>query len=475
MSRYRKLFTDTLILAAGNLGTKTVQFLLLPVITRYLSPKDLGKLDILSTTVLLIVPLFSLQIPEAVLRFTVEYTRNNVETTELLVSALVFSFFSAVPVFFLCLISSKLETFKNFGLFLFIIYVLSVLNTVLRQYIRGIDKVRVYVISDLLYSLSFAVSLVLLLKIFSLGLNGYLLSMVLAFSTSLLFVAPIVFVSVGWSKKLLPINTAILRQMLIYSLPLVPNGIMWWVITASDRYILRAFLGYEATGIYSVATKIPSLVTVFYSVFHQAWQVSSMEESSNQNYPKYFTMVFSAVQTYLFLGASMGLLILKPFLSVYINESYGESWKYVPFLLLGAVYQVFSGFFGVNYGNFKRTAGAFYSTFIAALVKITTFLFLLKPAGIQAASISTMLGYLSMWIIRIRHTKEIANVYIDSKLNIVCSILLTAQATSLTILGENSYIVQLAIFGALLGSVRRHLKALFALSFSYIRSVMKVK
>lgn len=65
--------------------------------------------------------------------------------------------------------------------------------------------------------------------------------------------------------------------MLAYSVPLIPNGIMWWVVNASDRYIIGYFLGYEATGIYSVAAKFPTLLTMLYGIFFQAWQLSAME------------------------------------------------------------------------------------------------------------------------------------------------------------------------------------------------------
>ena len=68
--------------------------------------------------------------------------------------------------------------------------------------------------------------------------------------------------SIRWfSRKLL-------KEMLAYSLPLVPNSLSWWVIGASDKTVVSWFLGVSQNGILSVSQKFSTAYTTFYSIFN---------------------------------------------------------------------------------------------------------------------------------------------------------------------------------------------------------------
>ena len=57
-------------------------------------------------------------------------------------------------------------------------------------------------------------------------------------------------------------NKKLALSMLAYSIMLVPNNISWWVMNTSDRLMLTAMSGAAVTGIYSLANKFPSIVTI---------------------------------------------------------------------------------------------------------------------------------------------------------------------------------------------------------------------
>lgn len=58
--------------------------------------------------------------------------------------------------------------------------------------------------------------------------------------------------------------------MLRYCIPLIPAAIFWWIMGVSDRYMVNWFLGSDANGIYSVAYKIPTILTILAAVFMDA-------------------------------------------------------------------------------------------------------------------------------------------------------------------------------------------------------------
>lgn len=396
-------------------------------------PEDYGKLDVINTTVSLLVPILSLQIIEAVFRFAVEF-RKEQKSEDLLSSALLFSTVAIVFSLSLYPVLIKISVFSEYSTYFFAIFYLTILRGIVRQYIRGIEKIKLYVLSDILYSLVFVISNLILLVGLKLGIKAYLLSNIFALLVSSLFI--IVFS--GLYKQIrLKLNKTLLKEMLAYSVPLIPNGIMWWIVTASDRYIVTYFLGYESTGIYSVAARFPSLLTVLYGIFFQAWQLSAMEEYGKEDYGVFFGKVFGVISSMMFLSSSLLFLIIKPFMGVFVGRAYAESWKYVPFLFLGAVFNTFASFYGVNYTASKRTIGAFSTSVVAAGVKIVSILAAIKLLGLQAASISSLLAYLSMWLARIFHTRKLVQTKVDRNRLILSSVLLVAQALILLLVKKS--------------------------------------
>lgn len=470
--QYKKLAVNTFFFALGNIGSKSIQFLMLPVFTRYMIPAEYGKLDVINTTVSLMVPILSFQITEAILRFAVE-CRVRQENKNILSNALIFSVYTSLLFSMLFnLIMRNITVFNEYSIYLYIVFFLTILNGIVKQYIRGLEKIKLYVVSDIFYSAIFALSSFVLLVIFKLGIKAYLLSNIISLACATLL---IFFVAQLYKHMNLKIDSQLLKEMLSYSIPLIPNGIMWWVVTASDRYIISYFIGYEATGIYSVAARSPALLTVFYGIFHQAWQLSSMEEYGKENYAEFFRKIFNVTASAMFLGSSVLFLIIKPFMGMYVGQAYVESWKYVPFLFLGAVFQTFSFFFGVNYGNSKKTIGAFYSTIIAAGVKILAILSLIKPWGIQAASFSTMLAYFTMWMVRIFHTKRLVNVQLDKNHLFISSTLVLTQAILLLISNTTFYIMQIPLVLIVVFAQRKYFKQVFRFGRDLLNTRQKIE
>lgn len=422
-------------------------------------PSDYGKLDVINTTVSLLVPILSFQIIEATLRFAVE-SRVELRNKNLLSNALVFLLFAFIFSLILYPAMKNISVFKEYNTYFYAIFFLTIANGIVKQYIRGLEIIKLYVVSDIFFSISFALSNLVLLVVLKLGVKAYLLSNIISLSCTIL----LIFLAARLYKHLsFRFDKRLLKEMLVYSVPLIPNGIMWWLVTASDRYIISYFLGYEATGIYSVAARFPLLLTVLYGIFFQAWQLSAMEEYGKEHYSEFFSRVFGVISTVMFLGSSALFLIIKPFMTVYVGQAYLDSWKYVPFLFLGAVFNTFASFYGVNYTASKRTAGAFSTSMIAAGVKVGIMLALVRIWGIQSASFSSFMAYFSMWVARILHTRRLVQLEIDKEHIVISSILVLAQAVVLlTVNSHIVYVVQAIMFILVLMTQKKYLKQVFS-------------
>ena len=342
MNQYKSLIKNSFLFAIGSIGSKAISFFMLPLYTRMLTTSDYGQLDVLQTTISLLIPLITFQAIEAVFRYSVDM-RENKSASSVLMNGILLCLFGMLISLLLFPVFARIEPFSTYLLFFYLILFFSMMNGVLKQFVRGLGKIKIFVVSDLAYTASFVTFNIIFLVYLKMGLKGYFLSMVLAhlITTFILLVFGSVFKYLNFKS----FDKSFMKTMLIYSIPLIPNGLMWWVMNVSDRYILTYFLGFDATGIYSVSYKFPSLITLMNSIFFMAWQLSAMQEYGKEGYDNFYKNIFGVLSSFLLLITAVVLLILKPLMSVFVADAFYESWKYVPLLLVGTVFQAFSSFF----------------------------------------------------------------------------------------------------------------------------------
>jgi len=409
--RYRKLAENTFFFALGTLGSRSIAFFMLPLYTRLLTPRDYGTLDVFQTTVSLLVPILSLEIVEAVFRFSMDEAQEGAK--RVLSTALPFSFLSLLLSLALTPMLFRFEIFQAYLPYFYAIFFLTVLLEEAKQYVRALGKVKIFALSDILYVLFFAGFNVVFMVFLRMGLRGYFLSYVLAQVCSFLFVA--------FSGRIFPeisfrfFDRKLAREMLRYSIPLIPNALMWWVMNVSDRYLILHFLGLEANGIYAVACRFPALLGTVTGVFFPAWQLSAVEEFHSEDRAEYYARVFSLYSSALFLLTGFILLFLPEITGLFVASNFKEAWRFVPFLLIGTVFHSFASFLGTIYVATKKTLGAFSTTALGGATNFLLNLIFIPHWGIQGAAFTTMLGFLVVWGARVKVTRSVCPFSMDLK------------------------------------------------------------
>jgi len=412
LKQYKSLLKNSFLFAIGSIGSSAISFFMLPLYTRFLSTSDYGQLDVLLTTISLLLPAVTLQISSAVLRFSVDMGEND-SASSVLMNGLFMCFFGMVLTLLLFPVFTRVEPFSSYILFFYLLIFLNMLYRVLRQFIKGLDKIKTFVAADLIYTATFVTLNVVFLVRLKMGLKGYILSMVLAYFVSIVII--LIFGDIFKYLNFKAFDKTFLKIMLIYSSPLVLNEILFWVVSASDRYMLTYYIGFDATGIYSVANKFPAVISMMYGIFSMAWQLSAMQEYGKEGYEDFFKNIFGVLSSFLFLLAGLIILILKPLMSIFVSEAFYESRKYVPMLLIGTIFYAFSNFFCVNYTASKKTKGMFHTTAVGAILNIGINFLLIPIWGIQAATFSTLASYLAMWLVRVFDSKKFVDIKIDWK------------------------------------------------------------
>jgi len=408
MNKYKKLFNNTLIFAIGNLGNRLITFFLVPFYTFYLTTSEFGTVDLLITTINLLLPVISFSIYDAILRFVLE---SKDQSKEIFSSSLIITFFGLGISVFIYPFFGMIEMFEGYFFYFYLLLIFQALNKNLLQFVRAQNQIKLYTVSSLFMTLVTLILTIILMKYFQLGISGYLYSLIGANLSSLvlLFLAGKVYNYIDFRS----INVGTMKMLLLYSLPLIPNALMWWIMQLSDRFLVTFFLGVGANGLYAVANKIPNLLSIVNTIFFQAWQISAIEESNNSDNSAFFNSVFSILFSVMLVSTSSILLILRVLVKYLIAPEFYTSWRYIPFLLIAIVFSSFSGFLGTNYISMKKTSGILKTSVWGALANIILNIVLIPIFGINGASFATMVSFGIIFVFRVIDTRNFVRIKIN--------------------------------------------------------------
>ena len=181
---------------------------------------------------------------------------------------------------------------RSFGALLAAFILAARVHALCAQFIRAEGHTTLYAVQGLLNTALYIALNVLFLTVFCWGVMGYLLSTVAADCLSALF---LICRERLWRQLRPAPRAAPWRQMLAYCVPLIPTAVFWWIMGVSDRYLVKWFVGSDANGIYAVAYKIPTILTILATVFMDAWQLSAIAESGDRRaQARFYTRVWDA-------------------------------------------------------------------------------------------------------------------------------------------------------------------------------------
>lgn len=392
---------NTLIFALGTFGSKILVFLIVPLYTYILSTSDYGKIDLITSSISLLIPFTTLLIYEAAIRFLV--AKECDERSTFNNCFLVFIIGCTLSIF-LSPIVLYLLNLSDYYLITICLLILTSYTTIFGQYLRAVGDNWSFSISGIMNTL-FTVTLNLFfLLVLRMGIKGYLYSLLIAQLISGIYI----FIKCKTIKNfnLQLINFNYLKYMLIYSIPLVPNNIMWWIMNAGDKYVINYYLGTSANGIFSISYKIPTILTMLFSIFMQAWQVSAIEERVDKARNNFYKNVFDYISLILIICTAIIIIFVQPLFQAVIGVEFLDSWKYVPLLCVATLFNCFSTFAGIVYIVEKKSKNAFLTTLVGSIVNMFFNFLLIQYFGLIGVAIGTALGYLVVMGLRFKDYKK---------------------------------------------------------------------
>ncbi|ARD67082.1 lipopolysaccharide biosynthesis protein [Eubacterium limosum] len=407
----KRLAKGTIIYMLGNLMSKVLQMLILPIITTSLLASEYGYYDIIITTISLITPVFTLQFIEGLFRYLFHASEKEKEKTVSTVTA--FLLFGLVVLACIIVMLHYMIPNLKYLLYIYINYFSAIVFNYMQKLSRCEQMNAQFALSGVINTFTMLICQVVALLVLHLGVQGMLLANCISYLVASIYLEYYVRVEKRISIK--NIDKSRFIELFKYSIPLVPNSICWWLISSSDRYIITFFLGATANGIYSIASKFSQLLTFATSVFQLAWQESAIIEKNNKYRDDFYSTTFNTYMRLLLGGYLVILPIIRLVMPLLVSDGFQEGYLYNPLLLLGAIFSAFSQFYGSAYLVFKKTNGAFTTTVIAAGINVIIATLSIKYIGLYGPALGTAMSFFIQWLIRMFQMKKYFKVKIENK------------------------------------------------------------
>lgn len=365
-----------------------VNFLLLPLYTRVLTPREYGALALLLLCEAFLKVVNRWGLDHGLLRLY--YEQPTPEARRTLAATVAVFIGTANSIIALLLIAFAVPVNQRlFGTTEFIgPYRWLVLNNFIGAFLflpltqlRVEERARQYAALTFLRSFGTVLVRLALVVGLRLGVLGLVLADVIVTVTLLAALA-------GTTRRMLAgrFSRTRLRELLAYGLPHVPNGLLSQTISTIDRYVLSLYLPLHTVGIYLMASTIAGVVKFYPVAFEAAWMPFAFDSLARRDAPA----LFARMGTYAFVvlvASTVALAILAPpVIELLLPESYAATMPIVPILTAGLAIQSLAWFPMTSVNVAKRTHLYPIVTAIGAALSLAANFVLIPLFGISGAA-----------------------------------------------------------------------------------------
>jgi len=397
----KKLLSQTAIYGLSSVIGRLLNYLLVPLYTRYFLPAEYGVVTELYAYVAFLVIVLTYGLETAFFRFSKKNNDIKVVYSTALISLIVSSVIFVVLMF---VFSSSIASWMGYA-----------------GHTEYIEWFAIIIALDAVASISFArlreqekairFALVRLVNIFiNIGLNLYFI-VYQEFGIEYIFIANLI-ASIVTLVVLFPemINSSwrfdkvLWKKMMIYALPLLIAGLAGMTNETIDRILLKHLLpnteiAASELGLYGAFYKLSIIMTLFIQTFRFAAEpfffAQEKEGGSRKIYAdvmKYFTIIMAVI----FLGVTIFYDIIKGFLGSEYHDERG--FLVVSILLLANLFLGIYYNLSIWYKLTEKTKYGAYLSVFGAIITLALNFMLIPIIGFVGSAWATLVCYFSMTV-----------------------------------------------------------------------------
>lgn len=398
-SLLRRLVGESAVYGIGGVANQALAIILVPVYARALGVTNYGTVAILTTTLSLTTLVATLALPQAFFRSYLKEADGDRERARvlqtaaglrLIASLVALILFGALSLPLAMLLMGSTGDWLLLALLGPIVF-FDTLNLVPLSLLRADRRPMLYAAISFSRAVLGSALIVVLVVVIDFGVMGVvigsLISSIVSASAGMVILA-------RDSRFRLSLDRRLARHMLVFSLPLVPASIASWTLNLSDRYLIDAFAGRDAVGLYSAGYTVGLAINALaVAPFTLAWGAAYWEISRRADAPLIISRVltsFAGVAAFLALGlGALGTDAIR----VLLTPAFEEGRFVTPFSAFAYVcYGIFTIVTtGLNLESQTRRVPVVLG--MAAVVNVLLNLALIPLLGFMGAAISTLASY----------------------------------------------------------------------------------
>lgn len=402
-----RLVKNTIIYALGDILPKLFGFITFPVLTSYLTPAEYGIINYINTLNIFLIVFSVLCLNTYYLVFyfrqeTEEAKRRllgNLTVFILGVTFLLSLFLIVAGILLSDYIHSEISFYPyvTIGIAINFFNVFSILP--LATYRVQENPMPLAVINVVKGGLIMVLTLLLVVC------YGYK-SLGVLFSTLVVnALFAICFLLITYKNAIFCFDWTQIKKALVFSLPLVPGSLAYYLVSMSDRILIEKYVGLNNLGIFSTASTLALLLNIISMGAYKAFEPYFFRIYKTEAFSFQFQKVHDAFFFVLLIGASGLALFSKEFLEIMSSKDFHSAYIYVPFLLLGVLASSMSFLYGTVLTAQEKTKVNSSISIVGGGCSVLLNVLLLPSMGIIAACITSTICFWGMLLVSLRCAK----------------------------------------------------------------------
>lgn len=383
----------------GPIASAVMGLVLIPIITRFISPEEYGKASMFTLAQGLVAMILYMGMDQAYAR---EYARNREKRQKLMANAIALPMILSLICGALLILLRDWVSVLLFGtadepeaiLLMAVMFPFMVLQHFALVKIRFEEKgLRYSFFTVMLKVWTLALSVGLLLT-FERSFRSVVYAAALAEILNGLLLCVVTFKDMR--LRVDDLDKAQLAGLLRFALPLIPTYVLSWTLTSIDKVMLRALCGYTDLGLYAAAWKIVAAVGIVQSSFTSFWLPVAFRWHEEKQPQAWFLLVMKLVAA-LMSCMCFGILMCKDLVAYVLGESFAQAIAIFPFLLLYPIMYTMSETTSVGIAISRRTEFNLIITVLSSGTNVALNFLLIPMWGGVGAAVATGVSYVVLF------------------------------------------------------------------------------
>ncbi len=401
-----KLAKNTLLYTISSYINKIIPFILLTIITRYLSTEEYGIASMIIVSGQIVAPFIMLGCSTAFIRKFIEKDDEN--NSCYLFNGLIIMVISGMAISFICiLLKNQIQDItaipEKYLVNLIVISVSNVFYDTCLAIIEAKEKPKRFLALQVGFSIFNAVLSILMVVVINLGLNGYIYSLSIIALFKFIVAIKVMIKEIG---LVFEFNIQYIKDIIFaFGLPMIPTQLKGTILTYSDRLFITNMMTLSSTGVYSIGSQFAQPIEILCQSFNLAfvpWLYKKLNENNNEIKSK--IVIFTYIYDLFFLiGSIIWSFFVQTFLKFLVGESFVEGKIYVLWLSLGYAFHAMQ-MMVVNYIYYMKKVNLYsiVTIIILSLNLVLNYIFINKNGTVGAAHatmIVNLLSFLFTWFL----------------------------------------------------------------------------